>query len=128
MRYSQIDHFWRWQMWIARRNNLMMLYASFAQAQQQLLHVLLGLNHVYYFGFKWLDAINERLIHKPAELLSRLGQIYQVDPAFGAHELAALIEETYDLIEELMPQIDVVWLRTVFRYQRPAWDQEPPYV
>jgi hypothetical protein len=124
--YAVIDHFWRWEMWLARSGNLMMLYQSFAQIQQQLLHVLLGLNRVYYFGFKWLDVVAERLAHKPADLVRRLRQVYELAPAEGAHQLARLVEETYDLIEKQLPQIDVAWLRTVFRYRRPVWDQAPP--
>jgi hypothetical protein len=125
-RYAQIDHFWRWEMWLARSGNLMLLYQSFAQIQQQLLHVLLGLNRVYYFGFKWLDVIDERLVHKPPDLVRRLRHVYQVDPAAGADELAALVEETYDLIEQHLPQIDVARLRAIFRYRRPTGDPIPP--
>jgi len=125
-RYAQIDHFWRREMWLARSVNLMMLYQSYTQIQQQLLHVLLGINRVYYFGFKRLDVVAERLAQKPADLVRRLRQVYQVDPATGADELAALVEETHDLIEKQLPQIDVAWLRAVFRYRRPVWDQAPP--
>lgn len=125
-RYAVIDHFQRWEMWLARSSNLMMLYQSFVQVQQQILHVLLGLNRVYYFGFKWLDVISERLTQQPVDLAQRLRQVYRLDPASGANELARLVEDTYDLIEKQLPQVDVGWLRTVFRYRRPAWDQAPP--
>lgn len=104
----------------------MLLYQSFTQIQQQLLHVLLGLNRVYYFGFKWLNVVTERLAQKPPHLVQRLTHVYQVDPAMGAHELAALVEETYDLIEKQLPQIDTARLCTIFRYRRPTWDQAPP--
>jgi hypothetical protein len=126
-RYAQIDHFWRWEMWLARSNNLMQLYQSYAQVQQRILHVLLGLNRVYYFGFKWLDVVAERLQHKPADLVRRLSRVYQGAPEAGARDLAALVEETYTLVEQQLPQIDVAWLRAVFRYQRPAWDAAPPF-
>lgn len=126
-RHAQIDHFWRAEMWLARGDNLMMLYHSFTQIQQQLLHVLLGLNHVYYFGFKWLDVVVNRLELKPVRLLPRLRRVYQVEPTAGAHDLAELVEETYDLIEEHLPDIDVDWLRRVFRYRRPLWDRAPPH-
>lgn len=125
-RHAQIDHFWRWQMWLARSNNLMMLYQSFTQVQNKLLHVLLGLNKVYYFGFKWLDVINGRLTHKPADLLSCLARAYEAPPAEGVQIVTTLVEETYDLIEQHLPDIDVAWLRAVFRYQRPLWDDAPP--
>jgi hypothetical protein len=125
-RYGIIDHFWRWEMWLARGENVMMLYQAFTQIQQQLLYMLLGLNRVYYFGFKWLDVINEHIPQQPTNLMSRLRRVYQLAPAEGAHELASLVEETYDLIEQQLPQIDVAHLRSVFRYQRPFWDHAPP--
>jgi hypothetical protein len=125
-RYAQIDHFWRWEMWLERSVNLMMLYQSYTQVQQKLLHVLLGLNRVYYFGFKWLDIVAERLQHKPDALVQRLTRVYQVEPAVGAQALTALVEETYSLVEQHLPQVDVAWLRTVFHYRRPVWDQAPP--
>lgn len=125
-RYALIDHFWRWEMWLARSSNLMQLYHSYAQVQQQLLHVLLGINRVYFFGFKWIDVLAERLQHKPNDLVRRLSQVYQVEPAAGAQELTALVEETYTLVEQQLPQVDVARLRAVFRYQRPIWDAAPP--
>ena len=124
-RYAQIDHFWRSEMWLARGENLTMLYESFVHAQQKMLHVLLGLNNVYYFKFKWLDVVAGRLEHKPPDLVTRLRRVYQVPPAAGAREVAALVEETYDLIERQLPEIDVDRLRTVFRYRRPQWEQAP---
>jgi hypothetical protein len=125
-RYIMIDHFWRWEMWLARGDNLMMLYQAFTQIQQQLLHVLLGLNRVYYFGFKWIEVVSERLAQKPPELVRRLRQVYQLAPAEGARELAALVEETYDLVEHTLPQIDIAPMRAIFHYQRPLWDHRPP--
>jgi len=123
---AQIDHFWRSEMWLARGDNLMMLYKSFVQAHQKMLHVLLGLNRVYYFKFKWLDVVAGRLERKPPDLVARLRRVYQVDPVEGAREVSAIVEEVYDLIEEKLPEVDVEWLRAVFRYRRPQWEQAPP--
>ena len=125
-RYAQIDHFWRWQMWLERSNNLLMLYQSFVQVQTRLLHTLLGLNRVYYFGFKWLDGVDDRLERKPVDLVPRLAEVYEAEPTIGAQLLAELVEETYDLIEVHMPDADIEWLRSVFRYQRPVWAERPP--
>ncbi|MGA7730065.1 MAG: hypothetical protein WCD37_02205 [Chloroflexia bacterium] len=126
-RHSQIDHFWRSEMFLHRHENLMMLYHSFDQVQVKLLHVLLGMNHTYYFGFKWLDVVASHLPIAPPDLLHRLRQVYQIAPAQAAPLLAALVEETYDLIEQHVPGIDVDWLRRVFRYRRPSWEEPPPY-
>ncbi|MBK7896149.1 MAG: hypothetical protein IPJ90_14985 [Anaerolineaceae bacterium] len=126
-RHAQIDHFWRWQMWIERSNNLMQLYQSYTQVQQQLLHVLLGVNRVYYFGFKWLDVVVKQLEHRPDDLLRRLRQVYEVAPAEGAQELSALVEETYIIIAQQFPQVDVKWLRNVFYHQRSLWNEAPTW-
>lgn len=125
-RHAQIDHFWRWEMFLHRGENLPMLYAAFNRIQQQLLQVLLGLNHEYYFGFKWLDAVIERLKVAPADLSQRLRQLYLVEPSMGAEQLAILVEETYDLIEQYLPGVDVERLRRIFRYRRPVWEEPPP--
>ncbi len=92
--YADPIIFWRWEMWLARSTNLMQLYHSYAQVQQQLLHMLLGLNRVYYFGFKWLDVVAEQLRYKPDELVRRLSQVYQVAPDESARaRLAALVRK-----------------------------------
>jgi hypothetical protein len=125
-RYAVIDHFWRWQMWLERGENLMMLYQSWAQIEQQVLYVLLGLNKVYSFGFKWLEVLAGRLTWKPERLVERLAMIYQVEPAQGAQQLASLVEETFDLVEQHLPGVDVNRFRAIFRYQRPLWEEAPP--
>ena len=46
----------------------------------------------------------------PANVHARLNQIYQKPPAEAAHLLSQLVEETYDLIEAHLSEIDVAWL------------------
>ena len=36
--------------------------------------------------------------------------------------LTALVEETHDLVEQQLPQIDVERLRQILRYERPLWE------
>jgi hypothetical protein len=125
-RHAQIDHFWRWQMWLQRGPNMMMFYKSFVQIEEKILHMLLGLNRVYYFGFKWLDVVISRMSIKPADLAQRLQEAYTLPPEDGAKSIAKLVDETYALIEQHMPEIDVRWLRRVFHYERPSWEKKPP--
>jgi hypothetical protein len=86
---------------------------------------LLGINHQYYFGFKWLDVVIERLETKPKNFAERLKRVYHVAPAEVAQILKDLVEETYNLVEIHLPEVDVDWLRQVFRYQRPILGQAP---
>ena len=125
-KYAQIDHFWRWQMWLSRGQNLMMLYDQFGQIEFKLLHVLLALNHQYFVGFKWLEQVISRMEIAPHDLANRLRSVYQVPSDEAAAQLAGLVEEVYDLVELHLPSIDVGRLRQVFRYQRPTWEDIPP--
>jgi hypothetical protein len=36
--------------------------------------------------------------------------------------VTALVEETHDLVENQLPEIDVKRLREILRYERPVWD------
>jgi hypothetical protein len=73
-----------------------------------------------------LSGVVDGLPLHNTDLVQRLTLVYRVEPADGAQELAALVEETYDLVEQHLPQVDVGWLRAVFRYRRPVWDHAPP--
>jgi hypothetical protein len=126
-RYGQIDHFWRWEMLLARGDNLPMLYQGFGDVVRSVLLTLLAANRVYWFGWKWLDTLAARLRHAPPELLERLRLVYRLEPAEGAAELAALVEQTYDIVEREVPGADVERLRTIFRYRRASWDEPPPF-
>ena len=45
-----------------------------------------------------------------------------------AERLGQLVEETYYLVEAKVPGVDVNWLRSVFRLERPPWGEEGPPV
>jgi len=74
--HAQIDHYWRGEMWLHRGPNLNILYSSFVDIQHKLLHTLLGLNKIYYFGFKWLENIITRFSISPPNLLNRLNHAF----------------------------------------------------
>jgi predicted nucleotidyltransferase len=123
--YGVIDHFWRWEMYVQRGENLVLLYQSFANVHQRLLHTLLGLNRVYYFGFKWIEVVAERLIVKPDDLVMRIRQAYQLPPTEGAQQVIALVEDTFNLVETHLPEVNIKRLREIFRYRRPIWTHSP---
>jgi hypothetical protein len=124
-KYGVIDHFWRWEMYLHRSENLPLIYQAFAQAHHRLLHTLLGLNRVYYFGFKWIDVVDARLRLKPDNFLSRLRDVYKIAPDAGAQQTIELVEETFNFIETHLPDVNVGRLREIFRYRRPVWDHAP---
>ncbi len=124
-RYGVIDHFWRWQMFLERGQNLMLLYQMYSQVEQQALKMLLGINRIYYFGFKWLDVLCGRLALAPEKLEERLQTPFTAPPEEGARQVIALVEETFNLVQATLPQVDVERLRRIFRYQRPFLEGPP---
>jgi aspartate/tyrosine/aromatic aminotransferase len=86
------------------------------------LHTLLGLNRVYYFGFKWIEVVDQRLTIKPDKLLNRIRSAYSASPAEGAQLVIDLVEDTFMLVETHLPEVNVARLREIFRYRRPTWE------
>lgn len=124
-RHAQIDHFWRFPM-LRDRGNAMQAARATADVHERVLHALLAVNRVYWYGVKSLESVAQRLAIAPADLLGRIRLAYELDPAEREEPLAELVEETYDLVERHVPGVDVDRLRAIFRYRRPLWDGEEP--
>jgi hypothetical protein len=125
-RHGIIDHFWRWEMYAARGKNRMELAALMTSVLHQVMHLLLGLNRVYYGGFKWLDAVIDRLPLAPPHLGERIRSVYALPPGEAAEVVSRIVDQTFTLIEEHVPAVDVSRFRQVFWYRRPQWEEEPP--
>jgi hypothetical protein len=116
--HAQIDFLWQLEAHLERGNPLL-AYAWVADAHRRLLHALLAANRVYFFGFKRLDAVEARLPLAPPRLAARIRETY-AERAAMAESVQALAEETYDILERSVPDIDVDRLREILRYRRPA--------
>jgi hypothetical protein len=127
LRHGQIDHFWRWRMWLDR-NNRFMFNQQICDVQQRLLHMLLAVNRVYFSGFKWLQLVIAQFHHAPCDFAARFAQLSELPPDQAAESLRALVEETYDLVDQHVPGVPVAKFRSIFRWQRPQWDAQPPPV
>lgn len=119
-REGAIDKFWRWQM-LAERDNPVLLAREFLRMTTQLLAVLHAVNGRYYghpLAFKRLDALEAELTHAPSALATRLRAVFTKTPPEAAEVLRQLVEETYDLVEAHLPELDVTRLRTRFHTTR----------
>jgi hypothetical protein len=125
-RHGIIDHFWRWEMYLARRDNRMELAALVTTVLHQVLHLLLGLNRMYYGGFKWLDAMIDQLPLAPPNLAGRIRGLYGLPPAEMMGEVSQIVDQTFTLIEQHVPAVDASRFRQVFFYRRPQWEEPPP--
>jgi predicted nucleotidyltransferase len=119
--HAQIEGLWRLDAFAAR-DNPVAGYQVLTAAHEDLLHTLLGLNRVYYSGFKSLTAVVSELPIAPADLLERIRASYPLEEGQSRAMLTALVEETHDLVEEQLPEIEIERLREILRYDRPLWE------
>lgn len=126
-RYGVIEQFWRWQM-LVERDNPLLLAREFTRIASQLLYVLHALNGRYCghpSHFKRLDALESELRKAPSRLSDRLREAFTLLPAEGAEILRTMVEETYDLVEIHLREVDVQRLRDLFRAGRQPLEDLP---
>jgi Domain of unknown function (DUF4037) len=113
---------------LAERKDVLVLYDSFCSAQKHLLLVLLGLNRLYYPGWRWLDRLIDQMQVIPPNLASRLKQLFaivSIDPLASVYQLHELIEETFVLVETHLPAVDTRQTRARFHERRKTWEYAP---
>lgn len=129
-RDGAIGQFWRWRM-LLDRDNPLLLAREFGRVASQLLNVLHALNGLYCghpSAYKRLDAMEHALTIAPHSLATRLRSAFTLPTPEGAAALGGLVEETYDLIEVHLPEVDVERLRTLFRSDRRPLDTLPAHL
>ncbi|MEP6775248.1 MAG: nucleotidyltransferase domain-containing protein [Chloroflexota bacterium] len=126
-RHGQIESFRSIEMMLERGNNLMLVYDTLVKVSKELIYLLLALNRIYFYsGFKWVHLQIPQMQITPPNFQRRLSHVFQSDPRAAIQDLQSLVEQTYDLIEEAMPEVDVERFRFFFRYRCQPWDQLPP--
>ena len=118
--HAPIEGLWQLDAF-AVRGNPIGGHALLTHLHEQILHTLLALNRRYYTGFRSLTAVATPLRIAPPDLVRRIQRAYPL--VFGAtnQAVANLVEETYDLIEEHVPELPVDRWRRFLRYERPLW-------
>jgi hypothetical protein len=119
-KYLRFHPAWE-QVQMAERHELLVLYDSLCSAQKQFLFVLLGLNHLYFPGWRWLDCLIDEMQVTPGNLAQRLKQLFaivSIDPLAAVYQLHDLIEETFRLVE-----VDIHAAHQRFRRQRRAGER-----
>ena len=119
----------RWeQERLAERNEWLLLYDSLCLVEKHLLLVLLGLNRLYYPGFRRVDRLMEQMPIAPLHLVSRFKQVFDIvsiDARASVYQLHDLIEETFRLVEMHLREVDTAQARARFAEPRQVWEQAP---
>lgn len=106
---------------LTERLEIPLLYENNCAIVRLLISLLFGLNQIYHPGFKWTRYFVEEMDIKPSNFLSRLEYVFQSNPSWGTDELKQLVGETFGLIEEHLPQVDLEPQRTTFNRLYPRW-------
>jgi hypothetical protein len=106
---------------LTERLEIPMLYENNCAIVRWLLNLLFGLNRIYHPGFKWTRYFVEEMSIKPPDFFARLECVFQSDAASGTYELRQLAEETFDLVEKHLPQVDLKQQRETFNRLYSKW-------
>jgi Domain of unknown function (DUF4037) len=106
---------------LTERLEIPYLYENNCAIVRWLLNLLFGLNRIYHPGFKWTRYWVEEMSIKPSRFFSRLERVFQSDAVSETLELRQLVEETFELVERTLPQIDLKQQREIFNRIYPKW-------
>jgi hypothetical protein len=110
---------------LAERGDLHLVAGAFHQATEAVFGALLGLNRLYHPGSKWLEQTLATFPITPPDLAARLQRVFRADPLDGARWMEQIVEETFDLAEAVLPDVQVAAARRCFQSRRPVIDPPP---
>ena len=105
-------------LFFAQRNDLMMFYGLISGIQKRIIHILHGLNGVYFQGLKNTKHVLDSLLIKPKNCWKRFGDMYQLSIRESTDAMTGLIRELMDLIEKHLPDVAVTKLRSELSRKR----------
>lgn len=109
------------------RGDMLLAYDLLVKTQKQVLAVLLALNRMYmaHPRGKWLVRIADCMKHKPARLAERMTFALRDGSVAGAREMHDVIEETFALVEQDFPEIDLTEAKRDARFRRTRAMENP---
>ncbi|MBD1865057.1 MULTISPECIES: DUF4037 domain-containing protein [Trichocoleus] len=106
---------------LTERLEIPMLYENNCAIVRWLLNILFGINRTYHPGFKWTRYFVDEMSIKPPKFFARLERVFQSDATSGTHELRQLVDETFDLVEQCLPEVDLKQQRATFSQLYARW-------
>jgi len=130
LRRAVVDHQLRFKPWwsvevLAERQSLIIVNYALCMVADRLLAALGAINRQYYAGNKWLPQSVARLKLAPPMFGDRLTQCFTGTVGDRVAMAAALVEETFDLAEQQVPDLDIAAHRATFRTRRLPVDRLP---
>ena len=104
------------------RDATLWYHAILVESAQHLIGILAGLNQLYFttFQFKRMQRFIDQMAHKPHQLGERIEALFTNNMHDAVTDLEALVQETIQLVERHLPEID-----TTYAKRRIGWRIEP---
>src|SRR5580658_1993861 len=101
---------------LVARDDVLLLHRDLVDNLQGLLDALFGLNRVFtpHPFHKWLEWEATLIPLQPRELVRRIRRLLVAPPSEAADEIAALAEETFDLVAAHLPEFQLAPVRAAF--------------
>jgi predicted nucleotidyltransferase/septum formation topological specificity factor MinE len=110
---------------VAERGDLLWLYQLLVKAEENLMGVMFGLNHMYHTAdFKRLDWVISKMHTTPPDFANRLKVVLRSEPQAAVQQLVKLQEETLALVEQHMPEVDTTRVRQRFSLPYMGWTRQ----
>ncbi len=105
---------------LAERDDALLLHRDLVDDVHGVLDALFGLNRVFapHPFHKWLDWEVSLLPLTPLHLLARVRRLLAAEPRAAVAEVCALVEETFDLVAQELPDYDLAAARADFGFRR----------
>lgn len=121
-KHLSVQHLWAFNERLKVRDGLLWKQQALVEGAQNILGVLAGLNRLYFstFQFKRMSAFIDEMKVKPERLGVRIESLFSNTEA-SAETLKALFEETADLVEAFMPEVDTSGARALLARTERQW-------
>ncbi len=102
------------------RGDILLAYDLLVKTQKQVLAVLLALNRMWmaHPRGKWLVQVADAMEFKPARLAERMMLALRDGSPAGAREMHRVIEETFALVEQHFPELEIAEAKRDARFRR----------
>ena len=114
---------WRMQDALARRDADLWQRGELVAGLSKVLAILAGVNRVWFstFQLKHVAALADRLDRRPRNLAERIELALDEPMSSAARELERLVDETLNVVERELPDVDVSALRRHIGQRQQPW-------
>jgi len=120
LQIMMVSHFkkfhpeWAIEKMTVGRGDILYYYDSLVEMTGNIIGILCGLNKFYHPGkLKGVEHTIERMNIKPRDFIKRYNNILQADKYAALKDLFSLVRETFDLIDEHLPEVSTIRSREV---------------